>query len=262
MMPLEKSPYWTDLYYDIIENYFWSPQSIGRKTTKSGQPWSYWKEKLQSQEVPLNHMLDLFFHVVPQELLDLSVSALLGKGMSAMEVVVSTPGTLDGHVVQPDITFRNEDSLVFVEMKVDSKSSVDQFTKYAIAALILTREQPELLSVDLVILSRHLEHQRIWQCASQLSLCDENAVRSAALRGLNDDPSIWKEKGVQSFLESHPEDLVPLSEQIGSMGLQLADYNAFARVLKEYAATERTVDRLISGVLNEFEVRELVDSSL
>lgn len=31
-MLLEKAPSWTDLYYQMVENYFWSPQLIGRST--------------------------------------------------------------------------------------------------------------------------------------------------------------------------------------------------------------------------------------
>jgi len=259
-MPLDKAPYWTDLYYDIIENYFWAPQTIGRKSAGPSHPWNFWKKKLESQEVPLNHMLNLFFHIVPQELLDISVSALLTRDMSGMEIVIPKEGTIGGNITQPDIIFRNESSLVFVEMKVDSKSSIDQFTKYAIAALLLTREEPKLSSVDLVMLGRQDVHQKIWNDADQLSLCDEQSVRSVALRGLNENPSIWKEKGVQRHLKEHPEDLGPLSDQVGSMGLHLASYTTLAAVLKEYAAAEKTVDRLIAGILNEFEVRQLTAS--
>jgi hypothetical protein len=43
-VPLKKAPYWTDLYYRMVEHYFWKPQEIGRKSVREGRshPWDHW----------------------------------------------------------------------------------------------------------------------------------------------------------------------------------------------------------------------------
>ena len=54
----------------------------------------------------------------------------------------------------------NSAALVFVEMKVDSKCSIDQFAKYAIAAHCIMQDEPQITSVDpyprLLFLQKHL----------------------------------------------------------------------------------------------------------
>ena len=96
-MPLEKTPYWTDLYYDVVEHYFWRPQAIGRISdqTKPSRHWTCWKKKLESQETPLNHIINLLFHIAPQELLDRVISALLKRQIFDLQLVALTAGTID-----------------------------------------------------------------------------------------------------------------------------------------------------------------------
>ena len=79
------------------------------------------------------------------------------------------------------------------------------------------------------------------------------------MRALQDDPTIWGERGVQRYTKSHPEAIPLLAEQLRSMGLHLLDYAVLAKALRDYAVEETTVDRLIHGVLKEFERRNLVE---
>ncbi len=262
-MPLEKAPHWTDLYYRIVEHYFWRPQAIGRISDpqKTSHPWNSWRAKLQSQETPLNHILDLLFYICPEKLLDRVISALVGRPLSNLQLVVPSDGTIDGNIVQPDIIVRNSTALVFVEMKVDSQSSIDQFAKYAIAAHCITRDEPAIQSVDLVVLTRHVEHKQIWKNARKLNLSDDRAVRDTAIRALNVDPSIWGERGVQRFVRNNPKSIASLTQRMDTMGLHLQDYSALEKALCEYAAEEITVRRLIEGVLQEFVRRELTGNA-
>lgn len=258
-MPLKKAPYWTDLYYSIVEHYFWRPQAIGRKAHPDAprHSWDHWKGKLKSQETPLNHILDLLFHISPQDLLDQSISALLGRPISNLQLVEPVFGTIDLNVVQPDIIVSNESSLVFVEMKVDSKSSIDQFAKYAIAAHSILEDERQIENVDLVVLSRHREHSKVWRSANRKGLSNSAEVRKVAVQGITSDAGIWDEKGVVAHLNKNPGCVASLTEQINSMGLVLADYDMLASALSEYASREETLSRLIEGVLKEFDRRNL-----
>lgn len=259
-MPLEKAPYWTDLYYRVVEYYFWRPQAIGRKSDpgRTSQPWKHWKDTLERQETSLNHILELLFHIAPDELLDRVVSALLQRQVSNFKLVAPTAGTIDYNVVQPDIIVSNSSALVFVEMKVDSQCSIDQFAKYAIAAHCIRQDEPQITSVDLVLLTRHTAHERVWKKAKKLGLSTEQSVREVSTRALQADPTLWDERGVQRYTKSHPEAIPLLAKQLSSMGLHLLDYSVLAKALRDYAVEETTVDRLIHGVLKEFERRNLV----
>jgi len=262
-MPLEKAPYWTDLYYRVVEHYFWKPQGIGRKSDpeKPSHPWKYWQGKLESQETPLNHILDLLFHIAPEELLDNVISALIGRQISNLQLVSPTPGTIDGNIVQPDIIVSNSTELVFVEMKVDSKSSIDQFTKYAIAADCIKQDEPQITSVDLVLLSRHKTHEQIWKKAKRYGLSSGSEVREVAIRALkHNDQSIWDERGVQRYLKLYPNAIPQLIKQLKNMELHIADYSILESVLLDYAAKETAVNRLIQGVIQEFGRRNLVNN--
>ena len=258
-MALEKAPYWTDLYYDVVAHYFWRPQDIGRKSDPEKQPrhWNYWREKLESQEAPLNHILNFLFHIAPQELLDRLISALLHRQMADLQLVAPAAGTIDHNIVQPDIILSNTSSLIFVEMKVDSRSSIDQFAKYGIAAHWIMQDEPQMTSVDLIMLGRHTDHCRIWKNAKRLGLTNEQSVRKAAIRGLEQDPTIWRERGVQRYIKAHPEEIPKLAKRLQTMGLHLADYAVLEGVLSDYANKESTVQRLVQGVLQEFTRRRL-----
>jgi len=257
-MALKKAPYWTDLYYSLVEHYFWRPQDIGRKAHPDlpSQPWAYWKSRLASQETPLNHILDLLFHISPQELLDQSVSALLERDVSNLELVSPEEGTLDDNIVQPDIIVSNGESLIFVEMKVDSKSSIDQFAKYAIAAHCILKDEPEIKRAELIILSRNRDHSKVWRSAKRKGLNSCGEIRELALKGLNDQ-SIWEERGVLRYLRNNPTSTPELSNLIQTMGLYLADYKMLDSALSAYIKTEKSIAPLVGGVLEEFRRREL-----
>lgn len=258
-MALKKAPYWTDLYYSLVEHYFWRPQDIGRKAHPDmpSHPWAYWRSRLLSQETPLNHILDLLFHISPKELLDQSISALLERQESNLELVSPEEGTLDDNVVQPDIIVSNNKSLIFVEMKVDSKSSIDQFVKYAIAAHCILKDEPAIESVNLIILSRHRDHSQIWRGAKRKGLKSVDEIRELALKGLNGDQSIWDERGVQRYLSKNPAAVADLSNIIQTMGLHLADYKMLESALSTYIKKEKSIAPLVEGVLEEFGRRKL-----
>ncbi|MCH8533252.1 MAG: hypothetical protein LAT65_20630 [Saccharospirillum sp.] len=259
-MPLRKAPLWTDIYYQAVEEYFWRPQVIGRisNPNKPSKPWSFWRSRLAKQEVPLNHILDFLFHIAPQALLDEVLVAMLGESMSGFELVAPSEGLIDDNVVQPDIMFSNGKSLVFVEMKVDSKSSIDQFVKYAIAALQICADEPSLERVDLVILSRHSEHSKVWSRAKKFELDSTSALKATAIQGLKGDAFVWTQPGVRKFTSKNPELVPKLIEKVESMGLTLIDYPSFSGVLRQFASEEPTVSRLVGGVLDELSRRGLI----
>ena len=56
------SPSWTQVYYNAIEGYFWSPELIGRGPAGKAKPWHEWHEGLLKKELPLNHIQRVPLH--------------------------------------------------------------------------------------------------------------------------------------------------------------------------------------------------------
>ena len=252
-----KQANWTDIYYEIIEEYFWSPQWIGRISNpkRSPHPWSFWEKRLRRREVPLNHILNIALYLVPQELVDAALSVMVGKKVTGMQLVKLPE--LDANLVQPDMVFVSGKSLCFIEMKVDSRSSIDQFAKYAIAAKQLLDGSDETEEVTLVLLVRHAEHSRVWKRAAPDGLTSTASVRTHALRGLAGDADVWKEASVPGFMARFPEALPRVREVVETMDVSLADYRSLA-VFRSYGSADPTATKLIKGVLAEFEGRGLV----
>lgn len=259
-MALRKAPYWTDLYYKVLEEYFWRPQDIGRKSdpSKPSRPWSFWRGKLAVQETPLNHMLDFLFHISPPGLLDACVSDFLGKSVSGYELMEAEKGVIPESVVQPDIILSDGNHLLFVEMKVDSKSSVDQFVKYAIAAECLSVAGEKFDTVDLVLLTKEADHMKVWMSASKLGLNDSRAVKSVALDWIAKNGEPFKQKGVKKYMKQNPGSESSLERQVKNLNLRLTDYHSLATTLRQYADDEPGVARLVDGTLAELRRRDLI----
>jgi hypothetical protein len=135
--PLPTAGGWTEEYRTIVEHYFWSPQQLNRQSRSPSLPWDQVWAALRQREVPLNHLLNLFFRLAPADLVaDLLGAALPGRASGAPEML-----GLSGHPItgacQPDFAFACGGDLVFIEMKVRAKLSVEQVVKYALAGAAL-----------------------------------------------------------------------------------------------------------------------------
>lgn len=257
-MALQKAPFWTDLYYKVVEYYFWSPQVIGRisNPAKSAKPWLHWRNSLSSQETPLNHIIDFLFHIAPDEFLDSIIKSLIGRDANGFSLVEPSPGTLDASIVQPDMILCNKKELVFVEMKVDSQSSVDQFIKYAIASACIRADDPSIRSTDLVMLTRKADHSCVWKNAARLGIGTDEALRSIAKSAV-DDESILCQRGVQKYFRANPHAKEEIALQIDRMRLHMVDYSVLKEAMTAYVSREKSLSNLINGVIEELGRRSL-----
>ena len=258
MTHVKQQAHWTSLYYEIVSDYFWAPQMIGRISDpkRRSRRWEFWDKKLKSQELALNHILNLAFYLAPQELVDNSLSSLVGKEVSGMQLVKLQKSNV--HLIQPDLVFTDSERVCFIEMKVDSRSGVDQFAKYAIAAKQLLDGPGGVEEVILVMLVRHAEHSRIWKRAKLDGLTSLAGLRDHTLHGFAGGTDVWKEKAVPRFISGFPGDLPRVREVVETMEVRLADYGSLAEVFRSYPAPDPTAEKLIKGVLVEIERRGLV----
>lgn len=257
-MALQKAPFWTDLYYKIVEYYFWSPQVIGRisNPAKSAKPWRHWRNSLSSQETPLNHIIDFLFHIAPDEFLDAIIASLLGREAKGFSLVEPSPGTLDASIVQPDMILCNQKELVFVEMKVDSQSSVDQFIKYAIASACIRAQDPLIRSTDLVMLTRKAHHSYVWKNAARLGIGSEESLKSTAKIAVYEE-SILCQRGVQKYFRANPNAKEEIVSQLDRIRLHMVDYSVLKNAMTAYISREKSLSNLINGVIEELGRRSL-----
>jgi hypothetical protein len=130
---------WPEIMMSTLEFFFWEPQHLDR-SKRATPPLGLKKvmERLRHLEVTLNHSLTLFFVLAPASLRNLLFETVFKRPFegefemygSGIEATLGLPnGT------QPDFMFASRDDVVFVEMKVGAKSSVEQVLKYALLGL-------------------------------------------------------------------------------------------------------------------------------
>jgi hypothetical protein len=127
---------WNEEYYHILSFYFWEPQHLG----KIKNPASNYENveqvlaHIERMEVSLNHHLNLFLSLMPDDFIAGLFSHSFGEAFTESGSLVGRTEQ-EGDLfkaTQPDIYFKGEEILVGVELKVAAKSSLDQVFKYAL----------------------------------------------------------------------------------------------------------------------------------
>jgi hypothetical protein len=133
---------WNHEYYEALEFFFWESQHLGKMknpTSKYDTPEKVFTH-LRTMEVTLNHLFNLFFMLLPKRLMNELFSDLFGTTIND-NFFFSSQDTRTfvnsfGAVTQPDLFFMGKKTLLFIEMKVESKTSLEQFMKYLLLSII------------------------------------------------------------------------------------------------------------------------------
>lgn len=127
---------WTEEYYDITEHYFWTSKALGHMPDPNRALKSPAEvlDRLRRIEEPLNHILGIFFALVPSRFIQELYRASTGVEIDAPlrllgRSVHSAYGIKDA--TQPDFAFEGPTSFVTLEAKVAGRSSAEQLLKYA-----------------------------------------------------------------------------------------------------------------------------------
>jgi hypothetical protein len=127
---------WIRSYYDACAFYSWEPQHLCKP--KKRQPGEDLEQSmlkaLMRREVPLNHLFDFFFALVPASVVDFISDDVFGQYPDSEAQLIGrdfvTRYNLPGEVTQPDLLFDGA-SIRAIELKIGSKTSAEQLTKYA-----------------------------------------------------------------------------------------------------------------------------------
>lgn len=177
------APYnWTDEYREIIELYWWQPQSFGRaKTNPKKFPTAdkMW-ESVARLETTLNHVLNIFFALFPFEKLNFPLKGDKYTMLSSKRLE-EIQREMDNKT-QPDFFFVGDNSNLAIELKLGAKSDIEQVEKYVAFHRHLNRAVP----LHLLYLSPHEDVKGLFSEHFQ----DERELRTALDSGVNQELSL------------------------------------------------------------------------
>lgn len=253
--PAELGIHWNNRYYDAVQEIFWDPQLIGRRPMEPRKYANDWDmlAGLRRLEVPLNHILGIFFSLAPQDFLEKLEAEVFGGGHSDVYRSVGIFELRQAHPhdpTQPDVFMVSSSTCLSIEVKIDSKSDENQVAKYAMLhGCQMNRTGKRNRSRLIYLTPRPVA--KTWR---------EGHADTALLK------QAMGEFDHQAFLKKHrleaqmsPEEL---AGQIRMMEIGHLDFTSFHSLAKGYheSLTEAspsvgTVKRLMEGVLHELEYR-------
>lgn len=250
---------WVDHYYDALTFFYWEPQHLGRKKDV-GAPLSSETlvlKRLHSMEVTLNQIFNQFLSLAPSSLRNLLFEQTLGRTILG-EFLLSgrdlDERPLNWDTCQPDFEFISADSssTIFIEMKIESHSRIEQVFKYAVRALSNEQTQGQEMQNTLIFLGKG-SFKAIWP--KSLGFASFEELHFALIR----------EQG--EFSDSRLKSAIHLkrrfAEILSSMRFGFLSYADFGEILvKERelanATSSQLYARLLDGMLDELRRRKLV----
>lgn len=135
--PSDFGCHWNTTYYEIIQEYYWDPKMIGRVPAK---PPVFANDRemlgnLRCREVPLNHMLALFFGLAPRDFIRGLETATFGDAADSRYRSVGVFELRRGaphDPTQPDVFLVSDEACFSIEVKIGAKSKLEQVVKYAL----------------------------------------------------------------------------------------------------------------------------------
>lgn len=167
---------WCDEYRDIIDFYFWEPQHLGRKKDPDTpyQTFALCWEHVARMEVALNHLLNIYFALVPLKLLNNEADWVEPDSYRFLGTVeLEDLGRRYGGFTQPDLLFRGTVTDCAIELKVKGRVTLDQIQKYVLLQALSAPSQP----LNLIVVTPHSGFRR----ALQKNLESSDAVSTALL---------------------------------------------------------------------------------
>jgi len=128
---------WTEIIYEIYDFLYWEPQHIWKIKNKDSKINSVEKSlnHIKNIEVSLNQILKIFFYFLPNNIFKSFINLKWKKDLlednyffylKEIEELINWVNW----ATQPDFFFIWEKSNIFIEMKINSKSSLEQLMKY------------------------------------------------------------------------------------------------------------------------------------
>lgn len=220
-----------DLLYRFIAHYKWEPQHLRGSMQE-------FDERLRRQEVPLNFLLNALFRYSSAE----TLSFLLQSMGCPVEGNFELRFPVEAAFTQPDVLIESDDVRIFIEVKVDSRTDLQQIQKYLLLHALMDvrqRKRPVLL-----LLTKN-KFPKCWSPPQERSDLEIQTFLSAIL----------SESGEPEFRgSSHPEDVLKAYHDVRSrIAFGERSWSEFGGYLKQRSSDLRRLSR------SEVEVRVIED---
>lgn len=221
---------WTDEYRDIIEFYYWEPQHLGRaKGIKRFDNVEQMWEHVDSIEVSLNHILNIFFSLYSNKTLfsKLGVEETYDY-VSSRQVELWVQDT--GGFTQPDMFFTGDNSNLAIELKLAAKTSLEQIAKY----IIFNHKISQNKRLNIVFLTPYNDLEKITKEKLKTNL---EITRSLEYSKLSKNlQSNCNEQDYKAIVENTTISIISLSD--------------FKNILVSLVPQNSTEDKLLSGTID------------
>jgi len=243
---------WVEQIYQYVEFYYWEPQHLGKKTPpgKGGKEnFEKFKKSLKNQEVPLNTLFNLTFHLLPNKL---KQKVLLNfKNLKFNDVQIlnnESIGDVKG-VLQPDVTIKSNEYKGFIELKVDAPLHLDQIYKY-----ILGHAKWNINAKPFLFLLTKKDIVKQWKPDERDKIFKNNNIDDLLAYLKNN--SIPESLGGINIASDHSE----MKKIINSLELGWNSWNKLNNLLKEFSNLEEyknneTLQILIKDFIAELNER-------
>ncbi len=142
-MPIDRNS-WPEFVYRYVEHYRWEPQHLGPGTTA-------FYRKIRSQEVPLNFLFNILLYALPPAATR-SLLSLTGA-VAVRGAPLDVQNAQDASFTQADVQLESLRERVFVELKVQAKTRIEQAQKYALLHAKLASSDPYPKAPSLVYIT-------------------------------------------------------------------------------------------------------------
>jgi hypothetical protein len=252
---------WTDIYYNVMNYYFWEPKrlrrlsysrlvKLARKYEKSKGLLNILKpahggkgieqEVMQSayiDEEPFNHQLEFFFRLAPKN----SFKALFNHCdlpiFDERPEILTRTAELVFQGVQPDLLIISRTSALMVEVKpARGKSSAGQVAKYASLSHRLRRARPEIKNIKLLYLANG-------------GILDNFPRSMPSLEELKLSAKNWiVHRRSSAFARSNEASLDAFVDELDFMEIKFISFGSFVDIMRESMGYSETEQRLIDGL--------------
>jgi len=248
---------WTSEYYDVMDFYYWEPQHLGKIKNPRSKYHNPQKslEHIQKMEVSLNHMFNVFFRLAPSNFTNNLLAEVCNIciedkfSMCGSDVVMGFSKS-----VQPDLLFTSDDTNFSIEMKIRTKSSLEQVYKYAL--LHWLEQQHSNKNKQSVLLYIGIgSFQNLW---SDKFISEQNLIDSV----LSSDLNVLKSR-VEKF-ENIDINWTEVDSILSNTIIRHCTYDDFNNLLNKYIKSSivetisyETLTKLFNGLSLEMKRRRL-----
>jgi len=251
-----KNSSWVDIIYDVYDFLYWEPQHIWKIKNINSNLDS--KDKVENHirnmEVSLNQILNIFFYFLPNEIYINFVENIIRKKILKEDYKLYLKDVENiiediNWSTQPDFFFIWDSTNIFIEMKLNSKSSLEQFMKYIFLHIKDCERVKKEKRLILIFLSK-------W---------DFSALFKEEIYNIDDLKNKFNKYKINDYTRKWNVNLVNYKSKIydvaNAMDIWHVTYDWFYNFFNNYCCNKFCSDRekdLINWILEEFKNRNLV----